>query len=256
MSSAIMTLIGLYNYDHTLFDGFDNLPAGIDKELLVDTVIMRGGEYEVLYPNPDLLKSLISSWSTRYYPVISNWLKAQGDIAEVNPLENYDRYESWEDRESGQHSDTSTSTSQNASTSSSTDTMRGSGNTSGTDNTSGNASTSGTDTVSAFDSNTLVNDKGTSQTNTTQTASATETTSQTATTSEANTTGSSSGNVNETSSGTNSKAGVHEGHIHGNIGVTTAGAMYREFLDVIGKYGNIYESVATIFLQSFVIPLV
>ena len=248
MSSAIMTLIGLYNYDHTLFDGFDNLPAGIDKGLLVDTVIMRGGEYEVLYPNPDLLKSLISSWSTRYYPLISNWLKAQSDIAEVNPLENYDRYEEWEDNESGQHSNTTSSSSQSAST----DTMSGSGSTSGSDNTSGSASTTGTDTVSAFDSNTLVNDKGTSQSNTTTTESTTSTTSQTSTSSNATTNGSASESV----TGSDSKAGTHEGHIHGNIGVTTAGAMYREFLDIIGKYGNIYESVATIFLQSFVIPLV
>ena len=228
MSSAIMTLIGLYNYDHTLFDGLSNLPADVDKGLLVDTIIMRGGEYEVLYPNPDLLKSLISSWSTRYYPVVSNWLKAQEDIADINPLENYDRYENWTD----------TGTSQSATH----DVMSGSGNTSGTDNTSGNASTSGTDTVSAFDSNTLVNDKGTSQTNTTQTASTTSTSSQTATTTDAT--------VNGNTSGT------HTGHTHGNIGVTTAGTMYREFLDVIGKYGNIYESIATIFLQSFVIPLV
>ena len=124
--------------------------------------------------------------------------------------------------------------------SNSTNNMSGNGSTSGTDNTSGNASSSGTDTVSAYDSSVLVNDTGTSQSNTTQTASTTSTTS----------------NTQTASTATNQDAATHSGRIHGNIGMTTSAAMWREWMDTVLKYGNIYDAIATIFLQSFVIPLI
>lgn len=224
MSSAKITLIGLYQYNNNLFSGFSNLPESIEMDLLVDNILMRGGEYEVLYPNPDFLKDAITSWSKRYAPVVSNWLKAIDATEDIAPLENYDRIEDWSDNRS----------------SNSTNNMSGNGSTSGTDSTSGNASTIGTDTVSAYDSSTLVDDTGTTQTNTTQTASNTSTNSTTQTASTA----------------TNQDAATHSGRIHGNIGVTTSAAMWREWMDVVEKYGNIYDSIATIFLQSFVIPLI
>lgn len=222
MSSAIITLIGFYGYDPTLFDGLD-LPTGVEKDLLIDSILMRGGEYEVVYSNPNLLKSMIGSWSKRWKPVFENWARATSDMGEISPLENYDRYEAWTDINS----------------STSTDEMHGTGNTSGTDGTTATSNTQGTDTVSAYDSNTLVNNTGTSQANTTTTNATTSTNSATNTMSTANTNGS----------------GSHDGHIHGNIGVTTSAAMFREFYDVLAKYGNIYESIATVFLQAFVIPI-
>lgn len=222
MSSAIITLIGFYGYDPTLFDGLD-LPTGVEKDLLIDSILMRGGEYEVVYSNPNLLKSMIGSWSKRWKPVFENWAKATNDMSEISPLENYDRYEAWED----------------SNTSTSTDEMHGTGNTSGTDGTTATSNTQGTDTVSAYDSNVLVNNNGTNQANTTTTNATTSTNSATNTLSTANSSGS----------------GSHEGHIHGNIGVTTSAAMFREFYDVLARYGNIYESIATVFLQAFVIPI-
>ena len=201
MSSAKITLIGFYTFDQTLFDGFDVLP--VDKALLIDTVLMRGGEYEVIYSNGDLLKQLIESWSNRYKSVIENWLRATKDMDEVNPLDNYDRYENW------------------------TDKLHGTGSTSGND--ASNASASVNNTVSAYNSNSMVNESG--NTNNTNTQSTTNTNSETDTLSE------------------------HDAHIHGNIGVTTSATMYSEFMNVMGKYGNIYECIATIFLQAFVIPL-
>ena len=222
MSSAKLTLIGLFNYDHTLFDCLE-MPEGVDHDLLIDSILMRGGEYEVIYPNPVFLKSAIGSWSKRWNPVIANWQKATTDMGSINPLENYDRYETWND----------------SSESHSTDVMNGSGTTHGVDTSNSSGSVSGTDTVSAYDSSSLVNNTGTSQNNNTNTNSSSDVSSITDTTSKADTNGSSQ----------------HDAHIHGNIGVTTAGAMYREFYDIMSKYGNIYESIATIFLQAFVIPI-
>ena len=222
MSSAIVTLIGFYGYDPTLFDDLD-LPTGVEKDLLVDSILMRGGEYEVVYNNPVLLKSMIGSWSKRWKPVFENWVRATSDIGDISPLENYDRYENWTD----------------SNESHSTDVMSGSGTTHGVDASNSTGSVSGTDTVSAYDSSALVNNTGTNQNNNTNTSSTSDVSSSTDTTSTANTSGS----------------GSHEGHIHGNIGVTTSAAMFREFYDVLARYGNIYESIATIFLQAFVIPI-
>ena len=234
MSSAIITLLGFYNYDPTLFDNLD-LPTGIDNGLLIDSILMRGGEYEVVYSNPNLLKSMIGSWSTKWKPVFANWLRATEGMNDIRPLDNYDRIEQWTDE--SEHHDTSSSTDAN--------TMTGSGSTSGSDSTQASASASGTDTVSAYDSSSLVNNTGTSQTNTSNSSSTTGTQSNTSTESHATNTGASHGSTSST----------HTGHIYGNIGVTTSAQMFREFYDIMGRYGNIYESIATLFLQAFVIPI-
>ena len=222
MSSAILTLIGLYNYDHSLFDNLET-PTGVEKDLLIDTILMRGGEYEVVYPNPDMLKMMFGSWSKRWKSVFENWQRATLAMDEIRPLDNYDRIETWTDK----------------SESHSVDKMHGTGNTTGADSTTAGASASGTDTISAYDSSSLVNNTGTSQTNSSSSSSNTSTDSTTDTTSNADTNGKSE----------------HNAHIYGNIGVTTSAQMYREFYDIMSRYGNIYESIATVFLQAFVIPI-
>lgn len=45
------------------------------------------------------------------------------------------------------------------------------------------------------------------------------------------------------------------GRVHGNIGVTTSMQMYESFWLLMQEYGNIYDSIATLFLQDFVIPI-
>ena len=47
MSSATLTMIGLYNYDNTLFDNL-TFPAGIDKDLAINQILMSCGEFEAL----------------------------------------------------------------------------------------------------------------------------------------------------------------------------------------------------------------
>ena len=226
MSSAILTLIGLYNYDHTLFDNMV-LPDDVDKSLVVDSILMCGGEYEVLYSNADMLKTMIESWSHRWLNVFENWKRATDDMNKINPLDNYDRYEEWEDTGTNQ--------------SHSVDIMNGSGSTSGHDTSNGSGNVTSTDKISADDSNDFVNKNQNIQSNTTNTSADTSTSSNTNTNSTADTNGT-----------TNNK---HIGHLHGNIGVTTSATMYKEFYDVMRQYGNIYESIAVVFCQNFVIPI-
>lgn len=234
MSSAIITLLGFYSTDSTLFDEMD-LPTGIDKDLLIDTILMRGGEYEVIYSNPDLLKQLFGSWSRTYKPLFTNFLRANGSLDEVAPLENYDRIENWSD---------SASTSEIESLSTSESSI-GSSSTSGSDSSSGSESMSERGDVSAYDSSGLVANNGGSKSaqsgNTAQTY-----------TLQGNTQSSQAGSTRN-----NDKLdySVHGGRVHGNIGVTTSAKMYQEWYEVLTRFDNIYDVIATIFLQNFVIPI-
>ena len=104
MSMAKMTLIGMNNYDPDLFkDAF--FPASIDKDLVVNALLMQGGEFEVLYPNPDFMKQSIKVWCAKWYRTFAEWYK--GTQASWNPIYNYDRMEETRD-ESRRKSDSKT----------------------------------------------------------------------------------------------------------------------------------------------------
>ena len=98
MSSAKFTLIGVESYfsnmSQSVFDNL-NLPEGIDKQTLVDNILLQGGEFEVLYANPDFLRSAIGTWGAREYATFKRWVDALA--IEYAPLENYDRKENWTD---------------------------------------------------------------------------------------------------------------------------------------------------------------
>lgn len=154
MSSAKITLIGMYNYDETLFDLL-SLPEDIDKQTLVDNILLRSGEFEVLYPDMDFLKYSIGAWSRKWQRTFDRWITALN--LEYNPLENYDRQEDWTDNRdvSGTESNSSNGSSSTSGSTGSTTTHNISaydaGNTytpkdqdilSGTDSSSGSSSMS------------------------------------------------------------------------------------------------------------------
>ena len=104
MSLSKMTLIGMNNYDPDLFkDAF--FPDGIDKDLVINALLMQGGEFEVLYPNPDFMKQSIKVWCSKWYRTFAEWYK--GTQASWNPIYNYDRMEETRD-ESRRKSDSKT----------------------------------------------------------------------------------------------------------------------------------------------------
>ena len=95
MATAKWTLMGMYNYDDTIFNEMI-LPTGIDADLFKQSLLIEKGEFEVLYPNPDFMKNAIKIWSSKWFRTFSEWLK--GTQAEWNPIYNYDRYEEgWDD---------------------------------------------------------------------------------------------------------------------------------------------------------------
>lgn len=92
---AKWTLMGMYNYDNTIFNEMV-LPTGIDADLFKSSLLIEKGEFEVLFPDPDFMKNAIKVWSAKWFRTFSEWLK--GTQAEWNPIYNYDRYEEgWDD---------------------------------------------------------------------------------------------------------------------------------------------------------------
>lgn len=100
MSTMNLTLIGMYNYDSTLFDNL-NLPPEIDKNLFINALLLRAGEFETLYPNVDFMKHMIGVWGDKWNRTFKEWIR--GTQATWNPIENYDRYEDIEDHDDTKH---------------------------------------------------------------------------------------------------------------------------------------------------------
>lgn len=92
--SATMTLIGLYNYQDDLFDDL-SLPEGIDKQTFIDNLLLRSGDFQLLYPNGDFMKPAIGAWGRKWLATFTRWVSALS--IEYDPLENYDRREEWQD---------------------------------------------------------------------------------------------------------------------------------------------------------------
>lgn len=218
MSTAKLTLIGLYNNDNTLFDSL-TLPAGIDKTVLVNNILLRSGDFEVLYADPDFLKPAISLWGQKWSRTFDKWQKALA--VEYDPLYNYDRREEWITNEDIDDAGTHTESNLSA----------------GSDRSETQTGSTSTDKVSAYNNNNLVNDK------------------QNELISDGNTSSVTTMNTNRSGSDTNSRDRneIRTGRAYGNIGITTSQQMLQSELDIASW--NLYEHITDIFLSEFIIPV-
>lgn len=214
-----MTLIGMENYFATVGDTlfkYLRLPSDYDKETAVDTILMRGGEFPVLWANPEFVQLMIGVWSAKQYDTFERWMIAWK--SEFNPIHNYDRYEEWQDKRNSEHSANNTTTDEGTTTSSAED----------------EANTTNTTNVSAFDASTLQPRE--------QTVGET--------TGSSNTEGTSSNTRQEERAEDTSEESEHTAHIYGNIGVTTSTAMLTEYVNFFQDY-NVYEMLADAFIKEF-----
>ena len=84
---ATMTTYGLYNYDPTLFDKL-RVPQGIDKQTVINQIILDTWELELLYPTPNFLKAAIGFWSDTNQDI---WQKLwDSEHFDYNPIWNVD----------------------------------------------------------------------------------------------------------------------------------------------------------------------
>lgn len=201
---SLLTVEGLYNYDNTLFDGF-NVPDGLVKQIAIDAILMRTRELEILYPDFTYMKNHITIWSNKYQ---INWKKLYDTtVLEYNPIENYDRVEDWTDTDD----ETTSSARDNTIISTSTNEIVNSVNV--------------TDQNTAFNAGLADHAKQITDGDTTENGSITNTEKE---------------NVNDGRAGRHTKIG----RAHGNIGVTTSQQMIQSERDLVvfNLYDVIAES--------------
>lgn len=202
--NATLSILGLYNYDNTIFDGLE-APSDLDKQTLIDYIMMECANLELLYPDFPVMKRLITSWAGAR---AHSWERLyQSTVQNYNMIHNYDRYEEWTDTSSR--------------------TTSGSSNTTDITNTTSSGTT---DTSKA-----AYND--TSLTPTESVAS--------------RATANSTGSGSSSNTGSETGSGGHEGHLYGNIGVTTAAQMLTGEREVY-KW-DVYQAIAQEFKERFCI---
>ena len=84
---ATVDLIGMYNYDNTLLD-LMQIPEDIDRDTLIDNLLMESAEQEILYSNLGFLKQAIGSWSVKQLPIWQHLLETTK--YDYNPIWNKD----------------------------------------------------------------------------------------------------------------------------------------------------------------------
>lgn len=295
MSNAKITLFGCDAYFNNLGQSvFDNLtlPEGITKDTLVDNILVRGGDFECMYGDPEFIRRAIGAWSLKWQPTMKRWVDALA--IEYAPLENYDRIEDWTDnveRSDASTSNMSESESNTESASGVQSTTLGSSETNNESATYSQSDAKHTDsdtdlitdrnaydnppkhtiTRSAYDSSnyeplsqetdtgkwketTSGDSNESSATSSDSNSSSTITRSGTDSVSSANDRQASNSRMSDqnASSAMNNDS-VHSGRIHGNIGVTTSQQMLLAELEL--GYWNIYEKITELFLQEFTIPV-
>ena len=189
---AILSILGLYKYDNTIFDNLQ-IPSIVDKKTLINRLIFETAELECIMSSPSSFSYFIGVYSESR---IDAWNRIADALkAEYNPIHNYDRHEEWTENASG--------------------TSTGSVNNSGEDVTKLDRSAFNSSSYEPAEKSTV--DYGAKQ------------------------------NTNSSASNQNR----HEGHLYGNIGVTTTQQMIREELDI--RSNDIYKIIVDDIKEHFCI---
>lgn len=122
---AVMSLLGLYNYNETLLDGLienlpnkNGIPSGyaesyytdvtVDPATVVENLLVECAEFEILYADFNALKRIIKIWSAKEKPV---WQKMYNTTCyKYNPIWNKNGKTVWTESQSGSGNKTETET--------------------------------------------------------------------------------------------------------------------------------------------------
>ena len=274
MASSKMTLIGMYNWDNTIFSEL-LLPTGIDKDLFINSLLLQGGEFEVLYADPNFMKNAIKIWGMKWFRTFAEWLK--GTQAEWNPIYNYDRYEDARDdgyrnyssKNTADYTDKRTADLKDERTldlhDNRTKDITDKNTFGNTDTTSQTKKSETEHQVAAYDSSTYqpsskdIIDNGDSKVEHTGTvtvnSNGTDDLAQTGTDKNV-TSGTDTMNHSGTLSdieGKDNNTNVRKAHMYGNIGITTSASMLSEFYQI--AQWNLYEHMSDVFASELLIPV-
>lgn len=87
---ATLSIWGLLQANPDLFAGLD-VPEGVDKQLVIDNILLDGMDLEVLYADPLFMQRAISVWAAKRLPVWKHLYETTQ--YEYDPIYNYDRHE-------------------------------------------------------------------------------------------------------------------------------------------------------------------
>lgn len=91
-----LSIMGMYEYDNTIFDGLelptytdpDNVVHTIDREKLINSILLSCAELEVIYPDFNIMKMAIGVWAASEF---DSWKKLYASqIVSYNPIWNVD----------------------------------------------------------------------------------------------------------------------------------------------------------------------
>ncbi len=245
MATARMTMIGLYNYDPTLFDGAD-FPEGINKDLAVETILIRCGESPAVFQSAPFMKMKISNTARKWYNNIEHMLRAINE--DYDPLHNYDRFEEWTETDKKSETTNHSETVKDTSKSESKETNDIESDKTG--NSSDNVSKMTVNEVSAFNSSDYQPSDKTTESGQNNSYDSEEIKTQ----SENKQTG--TGENNRDVKGDNKYETdnnlSHNAHLYGNIGVTTSQQMLESEFKLRQNI-NIYDVIAEIFFKELCI---
>ena len=247
MSSAKITLLGFSRWmkdnSDDLFKAFDDLPTGIDRDVLVNNILMRGGEFEVIYSDPYFMQESIYTWLAKWRRTLEKWLAALA--VDYDPLNNYDRHEEYTDTEGIGDTETRSGTRTDSRSGSTSATSAAATNTAGSD-----TGSQGTENqVSAFDASTYqAKDRSDTTTGSTTSSSTGTTSTNSGTSLEGG-----SESTADTRAASRNRLLKHTAHLFGNIGVTTSQEMLQAELSI--AEWNLYDHITDLFLTEYIIPV-
>lgn len=88
---ARLSILGMYNYDNTIFDDFQ-LPERIPREMFLNNLLLECAEFGCIYPDGDFFKMALKSWSEMELSTW-NWL-IDTQHYDYNPIWNVDVHDS------------------------------------------------------------------------------------------------------------------------------------------------------------------
>ena len=87
MSFSWLSIMGMYEYDPTVMDGL-NVPDGLDKEDVINNIMLECAELEIIYPRLETMKQAISIWSNSNQLTWDKLYKTM--TVDYNPIWNVD----------------------------------------------------------------------------------------------------------------------------------------------------------------------
>lgn len=212
---ATLSILGLYRWDQTILDDLQ-IPAQLDRDALIHELLLQCAEFEVLYPDAEVMKQAIKFWSMTMLPI---WQRLYDTtVLKYDPISNYDRHEEWTDSKTGSST--------------------GSESTTGSASSTGSGTSSDTTTGARTGFNTADGMR-----NATQTVNAGST----------NDSATSSNSGTTESENSSQEDSTHKGRMWGNIGVTTSQQMIQSERDI--AVFNIYSRIIHDFEDRFCIMI-